>query len=444
MKLTDAADFLYDKAVEKGVKVFDIVGGISESTGLEIFESKVQNTEISYGSGIGIRIFNEGRPGISFTEKLSSQSLIQTLEDAISNSEITDAMELELPEKQSIHEFDLKIYDPGVNQVSFESMIHLGLELEKIAKSKDVRVENVPYLGVSKSESFSVFRNSKGVSFDRKSNSASAYVGVTASQGEQKKMGFYSNSYKSFSEFNPEFMAGEAVTRATELLGASSVQGGMYPVVFSNRVSPSIIGMFLSPYFAEVVQKGQSRLTGKVGEKISSENFSILLDPHIEGMPGSRLYDGEGVPTEKLDLVSNGKLNTFLYNLESAHKDKVKPTGHGSRSYAGKAGTGVSNLFVKKGESTLTRLLRAYPECIYITRLEGGSGCSAISGDISIGVQGFLYQNGIRIRPLDKITLSGNYFDVLHKIEDLSNEYSDSYSSMKVPDILISQMTISG
>ena len=190
MKLSDAADYLYDKAVEKGLKVFDIVGGISESTGLEIFESKVQNTEISYGSGIGIRIFREGRPGISFTEKLSSQSLIQTLEDAISNSEITDSMELELPEKQTIHEFDLKIYDPGVNEVSFENMIHLGLELEKIAKLKDIRVENVPYLGVSKSESFSVFRNSKGVAFDRKSNSASAYVGVTASQGEQKKWVF--------------------------------------------------------------------------------------------------------------------------------------------------------------------------------------------------------------------------------------------------------------
>ncbi len=444
MKLTDAADYLYDKAIQKNISVFDIVGGISESTGLEIFDSKVQNTEISYGSGIGIRIFQEGRPGISFTEKLSSQSLNQTLEDALSNAEITDSMVLDLPEKFPVQEMDLGIYDPEVNKVSFEQMIHLGMELEKLAKSKDVRVENVPYLGVSKSESFSVFRNSKGVSFDRMSNSTSAYVGVTAAQGDQKKMGFYSNSYKSFSEFNPEFMAGEAVLRATELLGASSIQGGTYPVVFSNRVSPSIIGMFLSPYYAEVVQKGQSRLAGKVGDQISSEIFTILLDPHVAGMPGSRLYDGEGVPTEKLELVSQGKLNTYLYNLESASKDKVKPTGHGSRSYAGKAGTGVSNLFVKKGDSPLTRLLRAYPECIYITRLEGGSGCSAISGDISIGVQGFLYQNGIRIRPLDKITLSGNYFDVLHKIEDISNEYSDSYSSMKVPDILISSMNISG
>ncbi|NBU99262.1 MAG: TldD/PmbA family protein, partial [Spirochaetia bacterium] len=302
----------------------------------------------------------------------------------------------------------------------------------------------VPYLGVSKTEGFSVLRNSKGISYDRKSNSISAYIGVTASQGEQKKMGFYSNSYKSFSAFDPEFMAEQAVSRATELLGATSIQGAMYPIIFSNRISSSIISMFLSPFYAEAIQKGQSRLAGKLGEKIASDILTFTIDPHIPGMPGSRYFDSEGVHTQKMEVITEGKLNTYLYNLESAFKAKVEPNGFGSRSYSGKAGTGISNLFVKKGDSTLARLLRAYPECIYVTRLEGGSGCSAISGDISIGVQGFLYKNGIQIQPVEKITLSGNYFDLLHKIDDLSSEYSDSYSSIKVPDILVSGMVISG
>lgn len=444
MNIIDAADFLNDKAISKGIKVFDILGGISETTGVEVFEGKVQNTEISYGSGIGIRIFLDGKPGISFTEKLSSQSLNQAIEDAISNASITDPMDIELPEKKSLEEIDLKIFDSSINDVSFDDMISLGMQLEKIAKSKDSRVENVPYLGVSKTEGYSVLRNSKGISYDRKSNSISAYIGVTASQGEQKKMGFYSNSYKSFSTFDPEFMAQQAVTRATELLGATSIEGAMYPIIFSNRISSSIISMFLSPFFGEAVQKGQSRLAGKIGERIASDVLTFTIDPHIPGMPGSRYLDSEGVLTQKMELVSQGKLNTYLYNLETAYKAKAEPNGFGSRSYSGKAGTGISNLLVNKGDSSLARLLRAYPECIYVTRLEGGSGCSAISGDISIGVQGFLYKNGIQIQPVEKITLSGNYFDLLHKIEDLSSEYSDSYSSIKVPDILVSSMVISG
>ena len=444
MKLSDAAEFLYEKAKERGITSFDIVGGISESTGVEIFQSKVQNTEMSYGSGIGIRLFLDGKPGISFTEKLSVQSLNQSLDDAVSNAEITDKMELELPARVSIDEMDLKIFEPSIENVSFDEMIHLGMSLEKIALSGDSRVENVPYLGVSKTEGFGLFLNSNGVRYERKSNSVSAYIGVTAAHLDQKKMGFYSNTYRSFESFNPEFMANEAVMRAVELLGASHIESGEYPVIFSNRISPSIIGMFLSPYYADTVQKGQSRLSGKVGEKIGSGVLTITLDPHRESMPGSTLIDSEGVPTKKLELITNGVLNTYLYNLESAFKDKVNPTGNGSRSYMGKAGTGVSNLFVNKGESSQANLLRAYPECIFITRLEGSSGCSAVSGDISIGVQGFLYKNGIRVRPLDKITLSGNYFDLLSRIEDISNEYSDSYSSIKVPDILVNKMNISG
>ncbi|MCB1179736.1 MAG: TldD/PmbA family protein [Leptospiraceae bacterium] len=239
-------------------------------------------------------------------------------------------------------------------------------------------------------------------------------------------------------------MASLAVERATELLGAESIESGKYPVIFSNRVSSSIIGMFLSPYFAEVVQKGKSRLAGKIGEKIASDILTITCDPLIVGMPGSRQYDSEGVPTYKKEIVSGGILKTYLYNLESAKKENIPPTGNGSRSYAGKAGTSVTNLIVPKGEESLSDLLKTHKECLYITKLEGASGCSAVSGDISIGAQGFLYRDGERIKPVDKITLNSNYFDLIFKIQKFSNEYLDSYTSFKVPDLLVEEVHVAG
>ena len=130
--------------------------------------------------------------------------------------------------------------------------------------------------------------------------------------------------------------------------------------------------------------------------------------------------------------------------LESAKKAGIAPTGNGSRSYAGKAGTGTSNLIVEKGSKTVTELLSAYPECLYITKLEGASGCSAISGEISIGAQGILYKNGKPVRPIDRITLNSNYFDLLHLIRGFSNEYNDAFSSVKVPDILVESMYVAG
>ena len=161
-------------------------------------------------------------------------------------------------------------------------------------------------------------------------------------------------------------------------------------------------------------------------------------------MPGSRLLDGEGVPTKDITLVEKGVLKNFLYHLESAKKDGVAPTGSGQRSYSGKAYTSVSNLFFEKGNESLESLMKKYPKCILITKLEGSSGCSALSGDISIGVQGFLVENGERVHPVDGITMNTNYFDLLYKISAASDEYSDSYSSIKVPDLLIESVNIAG
>jgi PmbA protein len=216
------------------------------------------------------------------------------------------------------------------------------------------------------------------------------------------------------------------------------------PVLFSHRVSPQLFAMFASPFFAEAAQKGQSRLQGKLGEAIAVPEFTLISDPLIPGAPGSHLFDGEGVAARRLEVVKNGVLQTFLYNLESAKKDGVAPTGTGSRGYSGKAGTGFANYIVPKGNQSLEELLAGYPRCFHVVKLEGGSGCSSVSGEISIGAQGFLVEKGLRVRPVDRVTLNANFFDLLKRIRGFSDRYSDAFSSVKVPDVLVEEMHVSG
>jgi PmbA protein len=130
--------------------------------------------------------------------------------------------------------------------------------------------------------------------------------------------------------------------------------------------------------------------------------------------------------------------------LESAKKAGVSPTGTGARGYSGKAGTGFANYVVKPGVATLDELLARHERCFYVVKLEGGSGCSAVSGEISIGAQGFLVEGGKKIRPVDRVTLSTNFFDLLKNVEAFGNEYNDSFSSVKVPDVLISGIHVAG
>ncbi len=444
MKLEEAIDFMSSEAKKLSPSQFDILGSESESTGIEIFEGKVKNTELANSRGIGIRFFLNGSPGISYTEKFTKEAIAQTVKDAFGNARITDPMDLDLPEMVALATIDLDVYREELNQVKTDDLIAIGIELEKIALAQDKRILNVPYLGVSMSSGNSMILNSKGVRYTNRSNGISGGLGVVAKVGSISKMGSFSRGGRSLDIFDTEYMAKTAVERAVELLDAESVPSKKYPIVFSNRVSGSIIGMFLSPYFAEAVQKGQSRLEGKVGETIGVPTFTMSSQPHLVGFPGSGLFDSEGVPTREISIVKNGILQTYLYNLESAKKANVLPTGTGARSYAGKAGTGISNLIVEKGTKSLNELLSIYPECLYITKLEGSSGCSAISGEISIGVQGHLYTNGERNRAVDKITLSSNYFELIKNIDFFSNEYNDNFSSVKVPDFLVKEMNVAG
>ncbi len=439
----DAVDFVSEESRRQGADRFDIVAGESESMGLELFEGKVKSTELSNSRGIGVRLFRGKRPGFAFTERMTREALARTVADAWSHASLTDEVEIDLPHPAPLPEIDLRLFNPDLESVSFEDMKNFGLKLEEIALKTDSRIENVPYLGVSRGSGFSMLRNSNGVFYQSRQSSVSAGLGAVAKDGENKKMGVYSKAGRSF-EFDAEFIAHKAVERAVELLNASPLESGTYPVVFSNRVSPQIFSMFSSPFFAEAVQKGQSRLSGKLGQSIAVPEFNLVSDPFIPLMPGSYLFDGEGVAARKLDIVRDGVLQTFLYNLESAKKDGVAPTGTASRGYSGKAGTGFANYMVRKGNQTLDELLTANPRCFYVVKLEGGSGCSAVSGEISIGAQGFFYEGGKRIHAVDRVTLNTNFFDLLNLIRGFSDSYSDSFSSVKVPDVLVDNIHVSG
>ncbi|TGK04134.1 TldD/PmbA family protein [Leptospira langatensis] len=445
MDLEQAAQFVLEEGKRYGLDTFDLIATDSEDIGIEVFKGRITSTETSRSRGVGIRVLNHSRPGYSYSERFSKEALSQMVRDAMDQTEITDTLDLELPSPKDLPNIDLKHYNPELEKLDFAWMREIGLALDEASWNSDKRVENVPHVGVGKTSSQSLIANSKGVFVKKESNVAYCGTGLVVANGDIKKMGSYYRSGRDISLFDPKYIAEEAAHRGTELLDARPLASGVYSIVLGNRVSPQIFGMFSSPYFADSVQKGSSRLVGKLGKEISSPILSIHCEAHIPDYPGSRLIDAEGIPTSaETKVLEKGVLRSFLYNLESSKKDGVVPTGHGVRSYSGRAGTSFSNMIVPLGERSKEELLSSDSHCILIQKLEGGAGCSAVSGEISIGIQGIYYKNGKPEHAVDRITMNTNYFDLLHKISGISNEYSDSYSSIKVPDVLISEIHIAG
>jgi PmbA protein len=443
MNIDNALELMNQCAKESKADQFDIIAGASEDCSVKVYKGKVKETEISSSQGIGIRLFRDGKPGYSFTRRFSEEAIRQCVKDAADLSQFSAAVEFTLPTAAPVNNLELELWNEDLENITSAELLELSFHIEKEAENSHKLVENVLTSAAGKSASKFYLLNSNGLTWNSRRNSTMAGVSLVAAKGKIKKTGNKYKGTRNFTDFDANLIASIAAEKAVDLLDAKPTEAGTYPIMFDHHMSAGIIKPFMSALYANTVQKGQSKLKDKIGEVIAGKCLSIYNDPFIAGMPGSGLIDSEGSPAQKFDVIKDGKLLTFLYNLESAQKAGKDSTGSGKRSYTGKAGTAFDNLFVKKGNRTRQEILNSLDKCLLVTKFEGSGIRSAISGEISLGIQGFLYEKGVKVQAVDRVTISGNYFDLFKDISEFSSEFNDSFSSTKVPDMLISKMTVS-
>ena len=441
MNISDAVSCMCDLAMGEAEQ-FDIIASTSHSEGLSVFQGQVQNTEISDSVGLGIRVIKDGRPGYAHTERLTKEAIAQTIKDAVCHTQWTEAVNITLPSPSKIPT-DNPNYNPALEKLSLADLKDFCIELEKQTFARSKEIVNIPYLGADLNSDFSIVANHTGLFYTDKGNSVSVGAGAVAVRDGINKLGNFVKSSRDWNEISMDEIAGKTATYATELFGAKKIQGGKIPVIFSERVSGRLLSMYASPFIAEAMQKGTSRLAGKVGTKIASDKFSLLSDPQGEIFSHKMYFDSEGSLTRRVDVVKDGVFNEALYNLETAAKDGCATTGNGARGFGSKMSTAFWNMLVPAGTASTAELLKLFPKCLLVVRLEGGSGCSAVSGELSIGAHGFWCENGVIQHPVDGVTLSGNFFDIIQNVAGVGNEYLDPFSSVKVPALAISDLAVS-
>lgn len=436
MEPRDALELVLSEARAAGADQADAQWEESESFSLDVFEGKVKNIERSDSSSLGLRVLVDGRPGYASTERASAEAVKRCARDAVALARYTDRTKIHLPEPVVVPERDLGLWNADAARIGPEKLIEWCLAAEAVALAADPRVANVPHLGASRSAGRILLANSRGFLGERRSASVGFGVGVVARSGGVDKMGWDGISWRDPSRMDPGKIARRAVERSTELLGAAPIPAGPLPVLFDERVSGQFLSIFLGAFHADAVQKGQSRLVGRVGERLAPQGFHLSTQPGLAEMAGSRLFDGEGIPTRPRRLVDDGVLQGFLHNLETSSRDGRPSTGDAVRSSSGRVGAGFANMQVEpSGGRSRSELEQSHPRLLHVVKLEGSTGCNPVSGEISVGVQGFLVEPGGRT-PVDRVSLSGNFFDILPELEGWGDGYRPGIQSQFVPALL--------
>ena len=142
------------------------------------------------------------------------------------------------------------------------------------------------------------------------------------------------------------------------------------PVLFESRAAAALVAQVLGPSlsgarppvaFQAVVEQLMSSLgarsdwSGKVGARVLPETVNLVDDPSAKDYKGSLLVGGyaideEGVPAEKVTLVSNGKLKGLLMSRRPG-SDFEASNGHGRAAFGVDARPTMSNLFFTSTET---------------------------------------------------------------------------------------------
>jgi PmbA protein len=82
---------------------------------------------------------------------------------------------------------------------------------------------------------------------------------------------------------------------------------------------------------------------------------------------------------------------------------------------------------------------------LLVTDLMGmHSGANAVSGDFSLGAKGFLIKNGKVDRPVNQITIAGNFFELLRDIEAVGSDLEFGASCFASPTLMVRSLSVAG
>jgi PmbA protein len=334
--------------------------------------------------------------------------------------------------------------DDKLSTIDLKEKFKRCQEMEKIAYKTDPRVKAARQISYSETISDVYLINSNGLEVSYSKSACSTFAMVVAQDGEDAQMAWDMDIQTEYDRLKWSEVSQEAAKKALCLLGAKPISTRRAPVIFSPSVAVSIIGAFAPAFLADAVQKGRSLMAGRLGETIASPLVTLLDDGILSGGLATAPYDGEGVPMQRTAIIQNGRLNAFLYDSYTAHKDRVASTGNGVRpGPKSQPQVGATNMYMENGNYSEDELLMEIQEGLYVTEVMGAHTINPISGDYSLGATGHWVQKGRMNKPVRGVTISGNMLDLLKNVSGCANNLR-FYGHYGSPSIAISKMVIAG
>ncbi len=447
-RLTELASSVCEKTLARGVDVAEVRARSGSELSVKVRLGEPELIEEAGHRSIGMRVIKDKRVALTSTSDLTPAGLERFVDDALELVDISQEDPFAGPADPAlIHRGelpDLDLYDPSAGAIDAAAALDRARRGEAAARAYDVRITNSDGASFSRTSGcFAMVLSGGFRGGGAGSYSSLSVVPVADDENGKKRRGFYYSAKRFDADLaSPEAVGEEAARRTLRKLGARKVETTEAPVVFDPDAGRAIFGMLAGCLMGSSIWRKSSYLVGREGTQVASDLVDVVDDPLIPRGPGSRPFDGEGLLSRVNVVVEKGKLVTYLCDSYSARKLGRSSTASAARGAGGGVGASTSNFILKPTKTPATDIVKGTARGLYVTDMMG-FGFNPVTGDFSRGASGFWIENGELSYPVNEVTISLNFDDLLKSIDAVGDDL-DLRSSTATPTFRVRKMTIAG
>ena len=429
------AQWAMDCALKNGCQEAKVSLYSGSNTSFELRDAQMDKLQQASESRMSLFLYVDGRYGTYSTNRLDKKELESFIRNGVESTRYLAEDEARvLPDASRYYKGgkpDLQLLDPQFSAVNPDNKVALAQAIAEEALGKDPRIISVES-SYGDGDGFSYQITSNGFEGETQQSwySLSASVAVKG-EGEARPSSYWYESSLYLDKLVKEGVGQKALERTLQKIGQKKAKSGRYTMVVDPMNSGQLLRPMLSAIFGSALQQKNSFLLDKLGQKVGSDKFTLLDEPHLIGASGARYFDSEGVATERRSVFDKGVLKTYYIDTYNAKKMDVDPTV-----------ANPSILVMQLGNKDLNGLISDVAHGILVTGFNGGNSNSS-TGDFSYGIEGFLIEKGKLTLPLSEMNVTGNMITLWNSLAETGNDPRLN-SSWRIPSLVFEGVDFSG
>src|SRR3972149_5882836 len=427
------------RAAQKVAEQAEVFSDSARATMIQFEANELKQVQTRESSSIALRIFREGRIGFA---TVSGEGRGEALVDmAVETSQFGSPANFQFPSRFHRDYSEVRIFAPKVEEIAIERMVEIGKEL--IAKIRGHTPDILCDVQVTKGTSSISLVNSQGGEgrYDR-SFFGLSMEGILIRDTDMLFVGDSESSCRP-DLIGIDDLAGNVIWQLEMAKKKAAVSTKLLPIIFTpHGVASALLPPLMLAFNGKAVFEGASPLKDKLGEQVFDKKLSLWDDATVAYGVGSYPFDDEGVPGQRLPLVTNGVVANFLFDLQTAALAGTHSTGNGRRA-SGFPSPAISSLILERGDVSFQAMVKDMKKGLIVEQVMGAEQGNLLGGDFGGNVLlGYKVENGEIVGRVKDTMIAGNVYQVLKELLGIGQEARWVGGILQTPPLYCSSVSV--